>query len=1857
MKKILAGVLAVTLTFSAFALPNDLFENSGSVISASAESWTAKTSLTANKTVSGDLEATNDIFLNGYTLTVNGDLYMKEGELNIGSGKLIVKGSLYIGKRSYSAYSFIHMTNSSASITVDGDFVYSVNSNMTNNYDHSGSASYTNGMITAGTISVKGGVYDYAASTNFNSLQMTGSSSLVFNGSSEQTYSGGQATVLNKVSVSGSQTINMSGYLYITQPLSTNMNIKCTSALNVMSLDINGKTVNVTGDIIQAYSYGMQLSGGKLNITGNFFAYSGLTQLGGGQMSVSGNYIMAKYSSYSQSYTDVTAGLEMKNANDVLTVGGKMVIRTKNSTKASTLSNGKLYVAGDFDCVSNKVTFSSPHTTILNGTGAKQKVTLSSGKFYNLELKRTNSNYDPSDLSGLCVNLIAITTPITGAKASAPDCTYNGSAQQPAVTVTLNGSTLKSGTDYTVSYSNNTAAGTGKFTVTGKGDYSGTVSGTFTIARKSISGVTLGTTSYTYDGKAKTPAVKDGSKTLVSGTDYSATYSDNVNPGTCTMTITGKGNYSGTAVKSFTISKQLTSLSSATVTASSCTYNGSAQQPTVTVKLNGNTIPSTGYNVSYSSNINAGTATVTITGKGDYTGSASGTFTINKKSISGVTLGTTSYTYDGKAKTPAVKDGSKALTSGTDYSATYSDNVNPGTCTMTITGKGNYTGSVAKTFTITKNTTSIANATVSASACTYNGSAQQPAVTVKLNGTAIPSSGYTVSYSNNTNAGTATITVTGKGDYSGTAKGTFTINKKSVSGVSLATTSYTYDGKAKTPAVKDGSKTLVSGTDYTAKYSDNVNVGTCTVTITGTGNYTGSKALTFTIKSNLKDISSASVTASACNYNGNAQQPAVTVTLGGTKLSASDYSVAYSNNVNAGTATVTVTGKGSYTGTAKGTFTINKRNVSNLSLAETTVAYDGTAKKPAVMDGAKKLTENTDYTATYSNNTNAGTASVAITGKGNYTGSVTLTFTIKKNVTSISSASVTASSCNYDGTAKTPAVTVTLGGKTLRNGTDYEVTGYSNNINAGTATVAVTGKGDYSGSASGTFTINKRNVSNLSLVETKFEFDGNPKKPAVKDGSKTLIENTDYTATYSNNTNAGTGSVSITGKGNYTGTATLTFTIEKTTPDTVDLSSCTVSEIADVTYDGTEKKPSFTVKDGSKTLTAGTDYSITGYSNNVKAGDASITIAGKGNYTGTRTVTFKILPKSISNMSFSVSPSTYEYDGTAKTPTPILNDGSKRLINNTDYTVVYSKNNEVGTATVTATGKGNYTGTITAQFTIKAAKVNVSDCKVTLSKTNYSYDGTAKNPDVTVTYGSTTLVKDTDYKVDISSNIEVGTAKVVITGCGEYTGTKTVNFVISKKSFEDLEFTITPDSFEYDGSAKKPNVTVKDGKKALTEKTDYEVKYSDNTIAGEGTVTITASDKGNYSGSVEKKFTIAKSDISTASITLDEYSFVADGTEKKPTVTVEKNGRVLVEDRDYFVEYTNNTEAGTANVSVTAGGNYTGKLGASFVISKPDAKSIEGFTVTYQPDSFEYSGIENKPRFTVKDESGNVLTEWTDYMVACPNNVNAGTVTARIVGMDAYKDTLTAEFVINPVSLEASEIILEADNYDYDGNAKTPALTVKYDEDTTLVYDVDYDIEYTDNKAAGTATATVKGKNNYCGELSATFTINCRSAENMTLTFENTEFELDGEAVVPKITVSDNGKTLKEGVDYKISYENNDIPGTATVIVTGIGSYSGEVKGSFIIKPMPEPEPEPDPDPEPEPEPDPDPQPTGVKGDVNGDGMVSVTDISKVAAHLKSIKSLTDEEFAVADVNGDGKVNVADLSAIAGHVKGIKTLQ
>lgn len=383
--------------------------------------------------------------------------------------------------------------------------------------------------------------------------------------------------------------------------------------------------------------------------------------------------------------------------------------------------------------------------------------------------------------------------------------------------------------------------------------------------------------SYTYNGSAKTPnpVVKDGNKTLVKGTDYTVTYSGNKNAGTATVTVTGIGDYAGTATANFTINR-----ASSRVTFDpneiEKTYGDedftveptTSRTGTLTYSSDNLTVATVDASTGLVHIVSVGQAKITATlARSTNYKSASNfyTLTVNPKAVTAAMIGTiASQDYDGSAKEPelTVKDGSTTLEQGTDYTVEYSNNTEPGTATVTITGQGNYTGTASKTFTIGPKSGSVYfyNSSVDA---TYGDSPfsvtlytdGDGALTFQSSDTSVATvdgDGYVtvkkVGQTTITCTMAATATYTGDSDYY-----TLFVYPKSVTAYMIGDIAeQSYTGGPLTPAVTvtDGTATLAAGTDYTVGYSANIDPGTGTATITGKGNYTGTATKTFTIVNN-----------------------------------------------------------------------------------------------------------------------------------------------------------------------------------------------------------------------------------------------------------------------------------------------------------------------------------------------------------------------------------------------------------------------------------------------------------------------------------------------------------------------------------------------------------------------------------------------------------------------------------------------------------------------------------------------------------------------------------------------------------------------------------------------------------------------------------------------------------------------------------------------------------------------------------------------------------------------------------------------------------------------------------------------
>ena len=203
--------------------------------------------------------------------------------------------------------------------------------------------------------------------------------------------------------------------------------------------------------------------------------------------------------------------------------------------------------------------------------------------------------------------------------------------------------------------------------------------------------IETGSSSYTYTGRAISPLTSvalDGAS-LTLGRDYTLSYVNNINAGTALIIVNGCGSYEGTAIGTFTISPKPISAADVALGQSSFTYSGKPFTPSVTVSLDGTAIAAdSDYTLSFINNVNAGTASVIVSGCNNYSGTVIGSFTISPRSLASaaVSISGKVYTYTGKAIKPAaaVTLSGATLKKGSDYTISFSGNLNTGRARATI---------------------------------------------------------------------------------------------------------------------------------------------------------------------------------------------------------------------------------------------------------------------------------------------------------------------------------------------------------------------------------------------------------------------------------------------------------------------------------------------------------------------------------------------------------------------------------------------------------------------------------------------------------------------------------------------------------------------------------------------------------------------------------------------------------------------------------------------------------------------------------------------------------------------------------------------------------------------------------------------------------------------------------------------------------------------------------------------------------------------------------------------------------------------------------------------------------------------
>lgn len=593
----------------------------------------------------------------------------------------------------------------------------------------------------------------------------------------------------------------------------------------------------------------------------------------------------------------------------------------------------------------------------------------------------------------------------------------------------------------------------------------------------------------------------------------------------------------------------------------------------------------------------------------------------------------------------------------------------------------------------------------------------------------------------------------------------------------------------------------------------------------------------------------------------------------------------------------------------------------------------------------------------------------------------------------------------------------------------------------------------------------------ISMIPEQ-DFTGKALKPAVRVYNKNtlLVEKRDYTLAYKNNTKAGDKSagtkaptIIVTGKGNYKDKATQTFDIKQKDLTDEDVTVDPIALKAVTKKDGSykEQKPVPIATWNGKKLAKGKDFDVsypdmTGNAYQAP-GTYRVVLTGKGNYTGSREIEFRIVDgKPVSRLSIAkIKDQTYT--GTAVKPSLTVKDGKTTLTEGTDYTVTYENNIAVGTAYAVIEGIGDtYTGRKKAAFKIKAV-ASLKNAKVELSTEDKIYSGAAVRPQncrltLKVSGIDRTLQEGRDYEVSYLNDVKKGTATAVFTGMGGYSGVKKKTYKIAPYSInqkdttvENGKITVEMDaSYVYTKGGCMPKPIIKFDGSILTEKIDYTLGYKNHTALNDGTntaklPTVTITGKGNFAGKLTKTFLIDKQNIGELKLNAADKVYKNKSNIYKTNIAIkDSNGKNLSAGRDYDknravyvydakttladgtvkeaktkVDRQDIIPAGTViRVIVPAKGKYySGTISGTYRITE---KSITGLSVEVSPQTYTGRAIEPDEEVTVwvNRKNKEKLPE-TDYeIVGYSNNINKGTATLTLRGKNNYGGIKTVKFKI-----------------------------------------------------------------------------------------------------------------------------------------------------------------------------------------------------------------------------------------------------
>jgi len=1011
----------------------------------------------------------------------------------------------------------------------------------------------------------------------------------------------------------------------------------------------------------------------------------------------------------------------------------------------------------------------------------------------------------------------------------------------------------------------------------------------------------------------------------------------------------------------------------------------------------------------------------------------------------------------------------------------------------------------------------LSDCTINFEEAVFNGTPKQPQVTIKIGENIVPDDvvgTLTFEYSGNTNAGKGQLTITANTQNSYFEVGDSVTAEFDILPADLAEfgigaqdiAEVLYDEQShKIVPTLTGNINYLTENDYVIKYyrddaeiteeADFVDGGMITIKIIGQNNFCGELNASYFIKGT--DISSDENLvvnyAPTFEYTGQAIEPEVSVSYNGEIIT--DYVVSYENNTAVGTGKIKITFSKNYSGEVTKTFSITPISINNLSL---TLLQDSVTWKPqgAVVDVSLanndvELILGQDYDLLYNNNDIVGTATVKATGKGNYTGETQeVSYTITKLDITECSLKDFETEIMYSGAGQQQTVMLTYS-QELASGTDIA---YSN------------------------FDVTYYKDENLTEEMLTSEM--------VDAGTVVYIK--------------------IEGKNNLSGSFVSSYEIipfELTSQNT----TITLDE-GEFTFNGDEHEPEIidVEVNGFNNFDANC-YEIS-YSSNINAGWASVIIAGKGNFNGTATQTFKINPTNLLE-NYITWAETAVYDGETHSIIPSV---SGTLITENDYDVYCYDEFESdstlisGTSLLNITKSGNYFVKVVGKNNFVGIFVHTTkilpqenEFLTELQIRNWIYGDEPETPTIEAKYGTPVFWYKPQnggvWSIEVPTQVGKYYVKAVVEKATNYSGivSESVLFEILQNSELDVEITI--EDVVYTGEIQNAKITFLNG--SFAENEDYTLTYyktypieeaeeatqEERTNAGKLYVLITPIGEAFEEQVLE--FNILKAQNKWLS-DFEVYGCEFGESVVKPEIS-SKFGEPVVYFKSYedgawgeWQVWTNENKPVDAQKymakAVTFGTDNYYELETNYVLFKitPQVLSTQNISYTYNGGAYTqnsavYNGQTQALDFVITDKNAQsisldnfIIQRFKNERLVTQNNVkNAGTYVYNISGRKNYifgdgNETIQIEFKINPQEVVSSDLTLDlTESYSLaeSNGAVQPEVVMSFDENALAVIKAitndDYVVSYENNTAVGTGKIKLTFSGNYSGVLEFLFTI------------------------------------------------------------------------------------------------------------------------------------------------------------------------